>query len=153
MIISLPNVKLVSGCTSNGDGVTRVKFIIHLFPQSIFVGQEENHVLSICHASSCLSQCVKVSAFATWSKYKTGTWYHTGKPNSPFSAKHHPFQAQTTRSPHTIPVLGLILPFTAQSHPPFSVFLTGPPHVLLTARYNCSRGHQSGYGEIYQIES
>ena len=52
---------------------------------------------------------------------------HTGKPNSPFSAKHHPFQAQTTRSPHTIPVLGLILPFTAQSHPPFSVFLTPPP--------------------------
>ena len=52
---------------------------------------------------------------------------HTGKPNSPFSAKHHPFYAQTTRSRHTIPVLGLILPFTAQSHPPFSVYFDGSP--------------------------
>ena len=51
---------------------------------------------------------------------------HTGKPNSPFSAKHHPFQAQTTRSPHTIPVLGLILPFTAQSHPRFRYFWRVP---------------------------
>ena len=65
-------------------------------------------------------------------KYRHGLCFvirydHTGKPNSLFSAKHHPFQAQTTRSPHTIPVLGLILPFTAQSHPPFSVFFDGSP--------------------------
>ena len=63
-----------------------------------------------------------------WGRRHVSAMYtcHTGKPNSPFSAKHHPFQAQTTRSRHTIPVLGLILPFTAQSHPPFSVFWRVP---------------------------
>ena len=50
---------------------------------------------------------------------------HTGKPNSLFSAKHHPFWAQTIRSRHTIPVLGLIHPFTAQSHN-FGVFWRVP---------------------------
>ena len=49
----------------------------------------------------------------------------------------------TARSRHKPPVLGLILPFTTQSHSPFSVFLTGPPQVLLATRYNCSRGYQS----------
>ena len=76
----------------------------------------------------------------TW----TTLYGHTGKPNSPFLAKHHPFQAQTTRSRHANLVLGLILPFTAQSRPLCSV--------LLATRYSCSRGHQSGCGEIYQIE-
>ena len=68
------------------------------------------------------------------SHYPTQCWLlinmlpcHTGKPNSPFSAKHHPFQAQTTRSPHTIPVLGFILPFTAQSHPPVFGIFDGSP--------------------------
>ena len=42
-----------------------------------------------------------------------------------------------------MPVSVLIRPFTAQSHPPFSVLFMGPLHALLARRYNCSRGHQS----------
>ena len=59
-------------------------------------------------------------------KYLLGKLVDTGKTNSPFSAKHYPFSAQTTSSLYTIPVLGLILPFTAQLHSPFSVFVRTP---------------------------
>ena len=59
------------------------------------------------------------------------TYYHAGKPNSPFSAKIHPFSAQTTRSWQKPPVLGKIHPFAVQS--------SRYPHAIFSIEINVTK--------------
>ena len=56
---------------------------------------------------------------------------HAGKPNSPFSAKIHPFSAQTTRSWQKTPVLGKIRPFAVQS--------SRYPHAIFSIEINVAK--------------
>ena len=56
---------------------------------------------------------------------------HAGKPNSPFSAKIHPFSAQTTRSWQKTPVLGKIRPFAVKS--------SRYPHAIFSIEINVAK--------------
>ena len=112
-----------------------------------------------CHSPSCPIQSSGALAIQVplgmgklpriFFNYNQNDACNTGNPDSPFSAKLNPFSA--TRSRHTVPILGLILPFTAQLHPCYRYILTGTLHVLLVAGYNWNRGHRSDVAKSVKL--
>ena len=83
-------------------------------------------------------------------KCQTASFHTPGNPiaRSRQNTTNHPFSAHYSRSL----VLGLILPFPAQSHAPFSVFFDGSPTCAACYKIQL-QSWAPECGEIHQIES